>query len=199
MGENFRNNDELAMLNRLRQGDEKAFTSLFYAYKDKLYAYVYSFTKSSEAAEDIIQDVFMKLWHNRERLVGIDNLNAFLYRIAQNKAIDELRRFSRDTLAMDEMFSDDDNKQRVNTPIEEMISKEVLKTYREAVSSLPPQQQKVFVMHKEKGMSDKEIAEEMGIAYYTVKNHFRDALANIRSYLNANYPGLFIIIAAYFL
>ena len=190
---------ESDILYRLQNGDEEAFTSLFYAYKDKLFAYIYSFTKSTEAAEDIIQDVFMKIWNNREKLSEIENLNAFLYRIAQNRPIDELRRFSRDTLAMDEMLSDSEDNSEVTTPYEDMISKEVAKSYREAVNHLPPQQQKVFILHKEQGRPIQEIADEMNISYFTVQSHMKKAIANMRKYLSDNYPGLFIIIMAYFI
>jgi RNA polymerase sigma-70 factor (ECF subfamily) len=191
------NSIESDILYRLQQGDEAAFTSLFYKYKDKLFAYIYSFTKSTEAAEDIIQDVFMKIWNNREKILEVDNLSSFLYRIAQNRAIDELRRFSRDTLAMNEMFGDEENDSEADTPIEEMISKEVVKSYQDAVTHLPPQQQKVFVLHKEQGRSIQEIADEMNISYFTVQSHMKKAIVNMRKYLNENYPGLFIMIIAY--
>lgn len=191
------NSIESDILYRLKQGDEAAFTSLFYKYKDKLFAYIYSFTKSTEAAEDIIQDVFMKIWNNREKIMEVDNLSAFLYRIAQNRAIDELRRFSRDTLAMNEMFDEEEDDSEANTPIEEMISKEVVRFYQEAVTHLPPQQHKVFVLHKEQGKSIQEIADEMNISYFTVQTHMKKAIVNMKKYLNENYPGLFIMIIAY--
>jgi RNA polymerase sigma-70 factor (family 1) len=199
MSEVANNSIESDILYRLQKGDEEAFTSLFYAYKDKLFAYIYSFTKSTEVAEDIIQDIFMKIWNNREKLSEIDNLSAFLYRIAQNRAIDELRRFSRDTLAMNEMLGSDGEGAMVTTPYEEMISQEVAKSYREAVNHLPPQQQKVFMMHKEQGRPIQEIADEMNISYFTVQSHMKKAIANMRKYLNDNYPGLLIIIMAYFI
>jgi RNA polymerase sigma-70 factor (ECF subfamily) len=199
MIDNLNNDLKSDLLYRLQKGDEEAFTSLFYQYKDKLFAYIYSFTKSTETAEDIIQDVFMKIWNNREKLSEIENLNAFLYRIAQNKAIDELRRFSRDTLAMNELLCDDENKSVVTTPYEEVLSKEVAKSYKEAVNHLPPQQQRVFILHKEQGRSIQEIADAMNISYFTVQSHMKRAMANMRVYLNENYPGLFIIIMAYFI
>jgi RNA polymerase sigma-70 factor (ECF subfamily) len=83
---------ENQLLDRLRVGDQRAFTALFYAYKDKLYGFLLGITRSEERAHDLVQDIFLKLWKHRENLVDIDNLDAYLYSMAKNLAFDQLRR-----------------------------------------------------------------------------------------------------------
>ena len=176
--------------------DEKAFTSLFYSYKDKLYSYLLTLTQSEEEAEDVVQEVFLRLWNNRSSLANIDNINAYLFRAVKNHVIDESRRFANNLLKSSRELNEADNI-TTNTPIEELVSKEIKDKLHEAIAKLPKRQREIFLMHNEQGMPYAKIAEQLGISPFTVQNHIKKALKILRSYLSDNYPGLYLIIIAY--
>jgi RNA polymerase sigma-70 factor (ECF subfamily) len=79
--------DEKELLEQVAQGNEWAFNILFERHWDHLYNYMKRLTKSHEVAEEIVVDVFLKLWTGRELVPGIHNMDAFLFRVAQNKAM----------------------------------------------------------------------------------------------------------------
>lgn len=175
--------------------DERVFTSLFYAYKDKLYSYILRLTHSEQEAEDVVQEVFLKLWNNRNTLSEIDNMNAYLFRTAKNHIIDESRRFIRDVLMASQELSDEDGVE-LTTPIDKMLSEEMSKKLEIAISQLPDRQKDVFLMHNELGLSYEEIAKKLNISIFTVHNHMKRALKGLRAYLSKNYPEIYIIFLA---
>jgi len=178
------------LLLRLQNGDEKAFANLFYAYKDKLLSFAFSFTHSEAKAEDVVQEVFLKIWQNREKMSDVDNFNAYIYRIAQNYAIDELRRFSKETLSLTSHFSADEIV--INGPVEDLLNKEISQKIVEAVNKLPPQQKIIYTLHNEEGFKYEEIASQLDISVSTIRNHMSQAMRNIRKVLSLSYPNLFI-------
>lgn len=189
---------EAELLRRLAEGDDAAFERLFYMYKDKLYRFLLQVTHSKIKAEDVIQDVFLKLWQDRISATAIQNLNAYLFRAAQNHVIDELRRFSRQTLSLSE-YLDLEECSDSKTPVDALITKELREKLSEAVRQLPPQQQKIFTLHKEEGISHAEIARQLNLSVSTIQNHMRQALINLRHYLSHAYPGLFMLFLSGFM
>jgi len=187
---------ESALLLRLQQGDEEAFASLFYAYKDKLFGFALVLTNSAVKAEDLVQDVFMKIWQNRANLSGIENMNAFIYRVAQNQAIDELRRFSKETLAFSAEHLNEELV--VNGPVEHLLNKEIRQKISEAVDQLPPQQKRIYTLHHEDGYKYEEIASQLNLSVSTIRNHMSQAMGNIRKVLSYTYPGIFIYVSFLF-
>ena len=186
---------ETELLLRLQKGDESAFASLFYAYKDKLLNFSFSFTHSEEKAEDVVQEVFLKIWQNRDRIGEVDNFSAYIYRIAQNHAIDELRRFSKETLSVSSHFSADEVV--VNGPVEDLLNKEIRQKIDEAVNLLPPQQKNIYYLHNEEGLKYEEIASQLDLSESTIRNHMSQAMRNIRKILSLTYPSLPIYVFFY--
>ena len=166
---------ESELLLRLQNGDEKAFASLFYSYKDKLFSFLLGITKSEAVAKDLVQDVFLKIWQNRANASEIENFNAYIYFVAQNQEIDQFRKFSKELFSSVEFLN---LKEDVLTPdpVNTLINKEVREKINEAVNQLPPQQKKVFVLHNEYGFKHHEIAEQLNLSVSTTQNHMREAL-----------------------
>lgn len=179
--------DEEELLHRVSLGDTEAFTTVYYRYKDKLYGFVLGLTRSTDKSEDIVQDVFLKLWQNREQASEIDNLNAYLFRMAQNQFVDALRKFSKSIAIISEYKK---NKTENITPIDTLIGKELNEKIEEAIHSLSPRQRKVYCMHKEQGLPHAEIASLLNLSLSTIQNHINRAFANIRKYLAHSYPGV---------
>jgi RNA polymerase sigma-70 factor (ECF subfamily) len=184
------NGNELII--RVVQGDEIAFGQLFRQYKNKLYSFIFHLSGSATIAEDVLQDVFLKIWRDRDKLTGIDNFNAYLYRMAQNTAINVLRRQSREALLLNEV-------QRLAPQgvqgHELLAAKEVQTALQQAIGNLPPQQRKVYQLGQEQGLTYEQIAASLGISTSTVRNHMVQALKAIREYIALHFPSLLIYLA----
>ena len=189
---NLTKDRENALLQRMKKGDEKAFSELYHSYKNKLYSFLLGLVQDSSIAEDLFQDIFYKVWINREYISEVDNFNAFIYRIARNQAIDELRRFTKETLAFQNITETDHEKEI--DPFKDIENNEVIQKIDEAIGLLPPQQQKIYILHHRKGYSNEEIAQELNISVFTVRNHLVKANTKLREILSRSYPELFTLI-----
>jgi RNA polymerase sigma-70 factor (ECF subfamily) len=163
---------------RLKNGDSQAFTDLFNSYKDKLMRFLLRMTDSCEDAEDIVQDIFVKIFLERESLDKINNLDAYMFKMAKNRAIDFVRKF-----AKEETFTSDINI-TVESPEDMLLEREKQLTLQEAVDLLSPQQKRIYKAHREQGKPLKDIAIKMKLSLSTVQNTMNKALKNIYNYLN---------------
>lgn len=174
--------EEATLLIKLSKGSEQAFSRLFYAYKDKLFTFLYGITRSEEIAQDLLQDVFSRIWLHRAQATDIDNFNAYIYRMARNNAIDALRRFSKENSIISEItyletgISSQD-------PFEQLKARETMRKISHAVANLPDQQRTVYLLYKEKGYKPEQIATELNRSVSTVRNHLMQALNNLRRHL----------------
>ncbi len=162
---------EKEYLIRIADGDEKAFEVLLSKYSDLLGAYIYKLTHSRESAEEIVQDVFLKIWLNREALRSINNFQAWLYIVSKNSAINAVRKMVREKLDLSAMSLHD-------APDQENQSDwlaEKLSIVEKAITHLPPQQKKVYILSRKEGYSYKQIANEMNISTETVKKYLQHA------------------------
>lgn len=178
--------DDQYCLSKIKEGDEFFFNVIFEKYRNQLFIYLYKVSKSKEVAEEIVLDVFLKLWHGREAITEIKKLEAFLYSVAHNKAIDFFRAAKRSPIlqeavweAMSEISETDnaDARLRYNN-LQELIN--------EAISQLSPQRRKVFELRQNEGLSYAEIAVTMNLSTHTVRNHLAASIEFIREYLNKN-------------
>lgn len=188
-------NKEQELLMNIASGSEPAFKELFQAYRRKLFGYVFKITESREIAEDAVQDIFLKLWSVREALPAISNVNAYLHRMAHNYAYHGFRQLAKETLLLDQL-----RKQEVGdiyTPVQKLLSKEVATYIQGLVDRLTPQQRKVFLLSREEGLKQDEIARQLKVSISTVKKHMVDALAFLREEIRQNYSlyavALFVI------
>jgi RNA polymerase sigma-70 factor (family 1) len=174
--------EEKALLMEVSQGDEKAFRRLFDQYRQKIYSLSMHLTRSDVLSEEIVQDVFMKVWTNRNQLIQLDYFNAWLRTIARNTIISYLRSLTREKLALNKMEVVSENS---SSPTEDiMIEKEYRQILEEAIKKLPPQQKKAYLLSRQAGLKNEEIARQMGISIYTVKEYLHLALRFIRGYLD---------------
>lgn len=173
------------ILKRIANGEEKAYADLFAHFHGRLYEYIYRLTKNKEVAEELVLDVFLKLWQGKEVIAEIQNMDGFLFKIAYRKSIDFLRsavhnRKFADLAFLQLQVSDDED------PAAILMRREYDEKLREAIALLPPQRQKVFQMAKE-GKSYVEIAKELSISVNTVNKQVYEARAFIRSYIAKNF------------
>lgn len=162
------------------QGDQHAYKVIFDRYQPKIYSFAAFLTHSPFLAEEITQEVFLKIWQSRASLGGIENFQAYLKTIARNTAINHFNRLLIERKALGNLS--ENSKPREVLPDERIDEEKYERILEEAIDSLPPQQKKVYLMHRRDGMKQEEIARSLGISLYTVKEYMKNALATIRSY-----------------
>jgi RNA polymerase sigma-70 factor (family 1) len=188
--------DELLIL--LQNGNEEAFARLFNMYRGSIYTVACKFLKSPVLAEEIVQDVFLKIWFKRSEMGGIKDFNAYLFIMARNFIFDRIKKIAYETAAKvqlkDEPFCINDTEHLVR-------QHQCQQLLQQAIELLPPQQKKIYLLAKDNGMSHEKIASEMKLSKLTVKTHMSKALQNIRKYLSThlNMLSLLTLLINYFL
>lgn len=170
--------DENELLALASTGNEQAFATLFHTYKNKLYGYLYRITESNEITEDIIQEIFLKLWKDKSELIKITQFDGYLFKMAKNQTINAFKNAARQSLLLAEYFENQDIE--VNSTENMIQFDETQKLLKEIVESLPPQQKLIFKLSREQYLKHEEIAEMLNLSPSTVKNHIIQALSTIK-------------------
>jgi RNA polymerase sigma-70 factor (ECF subfamily) len=166
---------------RMMQGDELAFEKIYRLYSPKLYGNLLRLLKSVPQTEQILQDVFLKVWEYRSSIDPEKSFRSFLFKIAENKAYDFFRKAARDKKLEAELIA----LSTVNyTVLEEFVADdEKLILLKNAIDKLPPQRQQVFRLCKLEGRSYREVSESLGISQSTISDHIVKATKSIRDHL----------------
>lgn len=162
----------------LKEGDHAAFESIFLFYFSKVKYFINGFLKSGSDAEELAQDVFVKLWTNRQSIDPDRNFNTYVYISARNSTMNFLRqKYVRDSFAADRMRAGED-----------WVSGEDLVAAQEidllvdlALMKMPRQRKAIYEMNRREGLSNDEIAQRLNISKKTVENHMSLALKEIRN------------------
>ena len=174
---------EKELLRLAADGDEAAFIEIFNSYKNKLYSFLLRITKSEEQSLDFVQDIFMKLWINKANLSSIDNFSSYIFRAAQNQAINSFKRI----MAENCILKIKPVAHMTDDSIEANLEYKLLQTkLKEVVKKLPPQQRLVYTLSREQGLKHEEIAKQLNLSTSTVKNHMVQALKTIKEFLRNN-------------
>lgn len=171
--------NEIELILLVSQGDVKAFSLIFYHYKDKLYSYALRLTGEEELAEEMVQDVFLKIWLNREELKKIDSFDAYLYTVIRNKSYNAIKRRVHEAVILKELSRNMTELQ--NSTEETVIVNNYQKLLQQVINQLPPQQKLIYDLSRIHGLKHQEIAEQLQISKNTVKVHLVKALHTIRS------------------
>ena len=167
------------LVERLKAGDQFAFEVLFYKYKNKLKGFVVNLTSPNIDPDEIVQKVFIKIWLQKEKLDNEKSFSSFLYTIAKNEVIDQLRYSVNKKIYMvgDDLLADlDIGDQTGNDPQLEMEQK-----VDELIKKLPERRRQIFEMSRFEGLSYRQIAEQLDISENTVDTQIRKALNFLRA------------------
>lgn len=165
------------IIDRLILGDQDAFHEVFKAAYPKVYAFSLGFIKNVDDAEDIAQTVFVRLWTKREALASVSNLDSYLYVITKNTVLNHLA--SRKAFIVD-ISAVRDVGANMASPQEQIEAADLQLLIDMVVSNMPPQRQAIYRMSREEGLTNDEIARQMGLQKKTVENHLNLALKEIR-------------------
>jgi len=174
------------------RGDTDAFTRLFHLHKHKLYSFLLRLTGSPQMSEDIIQDIFTKIWMQRQQLPAIEKFGSYLFRMAQNHSINAFKKMAVETLALSALQPVGEH----NTTDTYLSEKETTALLQQALSRLSTQQKLVYTLSREEGLKYEEIAHRLNVSPSTVKNHMIIALRTLRETFNArpDMVGLLVIL-----
>lgn len=174
--------DEGAVLLRLKAGDADAYMQVYNQYAAPIYIYILRFVKIPSVAEDVLQDVFMKIWEVRERIDPEGSFQAYLYRISRNSVFKLMKKVAADeVLRLRIMQQLQQNTQDAELQV---LWKQYEELLNEAINQLPPQRQKVFRLCREEGKTYEEAAAELGISRNTVKEHMVYSMKSIKDYFS---------------
>lgn len=178
------NHSDEYFLIQTAQGDSAAFSQLFKKYSPKIYSLALYLTKSTSVAEEIVQEVFIKVWENRNQLNDINSFNAWLRTVSKNICYNHLRKMANEKIALLAFLKK--NSDAVSVPQDIVELKEFEAFIETAIQKLPPQQQKVFRLKKLGGKKTAEIAAELNISTHTVKEYLKIAQKTVRANVEMN-------------
>lgn len=178
------NSQDYELLQQLIEGDAQAFKDIYELYQDKIFAFAYKLTKQKDVADDMVQEIFIKLWEKRDQVKVELNFGAYLKKMTQNHIFNYLKKTSLDRKLQQTL------KQKLealqNSNADELMEKELQKVYSEAIETLSPQKKLIYNLSRTGDLSYEEIATQLRISRNTVRNQMVDAIRTIREYVTRN-------------
>ena len=168
--------EERRYLEALARDDRSAFDALYLKYAAKTEEFLYRMLKDHSEAEDITQDIFLKIWRNRTSIGAVDAFGPYLFRMARNAVYDRFdNRSVRENYARRASLLPE-----YELPDSAIDSRDLLLLIRMVVEKMPEQRRRIFRMSREEGLSNDQIAEQLSISRRTVENQISRALAELR-------------------
>ena len=166
------------LLSRLQNGDEKAFTAIYERYNKMLYVLAYKYLKDTFLAEDIVQQVFLKLWESRSLFVGSVHLRNYLYTMTKNLVLNGIRDNFSD---MEKNYAVIQNAPEFEDKLQSALEeKDLFQHFYKILAELPEQKRKVCLLKIRDNLSNQEVADKLHISVPTVKSHYSQAIKLLR-------------------
>jgi RNA polymerase sigma-70 factor (family 1) len=173
---------DLQLIDLLKKDDKHAFAEIYKRYAKMLADFTASKLFSLEDAQDIIHDLFVKLWEDRKQLYITSNLKTFLFTITRHRIIDKIRRnITREEYAV--MLQSLANAHQPNVE-QQIAAKELQQTIKNSLNELSPKVKEIYHLSREENLSIPEIAEKLELSEQTVKNQLSTALTHLKKSLS---------------
>jgi RNA polymerase sigma-70 factor (ECF subfamily) len=192
--------NENELLARVTEGDQQAFGIIFHHYRRKIYSYAFHLSGDSAQADELVQEVFLRIWLHRDKLPHILRFDNYLFTIARNQVFDMLKKLAKESdlrRQMAEILDPD-----AHSVEDQLLSRETELRLQRALDQLPPRQRLIFTLSRHQGMKHEEIANQLQISRHTVKTHLVQALKTLRHVLQSPGDGLIptiIVFLVYYL
>lgn len=178
---------EIANIVAMKAGDVRAFSWLYQRYHKPIHSNILKLVKSPEASVELLQDVFVSLWQNRDRINAQKPLGGWLFVVSYNRALNRIRKEIKESLVFVDEYPIDFGHNDVATHEEETFELQ-MQLLDEAVSELPKRKREVFCMCRYEGQSKKDVADRLGLSLRTVENYLKDANRMIKEYVWEKHP-----------
>lgn len=169
------------ILQRIADGNEQAFASLYNDFREKLLRFSYSITRSKQSAEEIVEDIFINIWCKRQDLPEIKNISVYLYTAVKNRSLNVLSKKTYDIITAPYDFLHIEFQRFGNTPFDLLVTREMMQQMNAAVEALPARCKMIFKLVREDGLAYKEVAEILNISAKTVDAQMAIAVKKICS------------------
>jgi len=180
----LRDEDKILVV-KVKNDDQMAFQQLFEKYAERIYYFSMRYIKNKEEAEEIAQEVFVRVWLRRHDLKEELSFSSYIFMIAKNALIDTIRRKQKETIFQDnikpntELYS--------SSSSDSMEYKELSTLIDKSIKDLPLKRKQIYQLSREEGLTYKQIAEKLNISIKTVETHMRLALQQLKKSVNENY------------
>ena len=182
--------EEKSLFESIQKGNEHAFEELFHLYYGYLCAFANKLIEDEVAAEEIVQDFFVKLWDKREKLNIESSVKNYLFRSVKNLCLNHIKHNNIKTAYARHVISEEANKDYGDNFVEPDLAKKI----EESIQSLPEKRRKIFRMSREEGLKYREIAEKLKISVKTVEAQMGVAIKTLREKLKDYNTFLFLLI-----
>lgn len=179
------------LLEKVAAGNEAAFSELYAIWQPRLSSFIFRITKSREVSAEIVQDVFLKIWVNREALLEVQNFKAYLFVVSKNQAINAFRKSMMELRLFQQLEVKLKNER---TELPEDMEASQLALLDEAIDKLSPRQKEVYLLHRQTRLTYQEIADQLGIGKESVKTHLELAVKSITKYLKSRIALITLIV-----
>jgi len=186
-----------ALVKRFINGDMKAFDSIYAVFNSGLQNFIFTLIKTETDTEDLVHEVFVRVWENRDKLRNAASFDSYLFTIAYNATISFLREKAKSTAYVDYIKS-------IQTPEDEpdftegLNREEIDEKINLLIEKMPPRQREVFEMRHTRNLSYKEIARALNISVNTVENHLAKAHKHLREDLGKDHLPVLLLIHLFF-
>jgi RNA polymerase sigma-70 factor (family 1) len=191
--------NENELLARITEGDQQAFGVIFHHYRRKIYSYAFHLSGDSAQADELVQEVFLKVWLHRDKLPHILRFDNYLFTIARNQVFDMLKKLAKESEFRRQMAGL--LNPNANSGEDRLVSRETELRLQRALDQLPPRQRLIFILSRHQGMKHEEIADQLQISRHTVKTHLVQALKTLRHILqfpgDGVIPTIIVLLACY--
>jgi RNA polymerase sigma-70 factor, ECF subfamily len=178
---------EKEIINNIKSGNEKAFEYLFKTYFDKLINYAKEILKNHDVAEEIVEDIFVKLWENRENVVIESSIQAYLYKSTYNACLNHFKHVKVENkyklFFYNHILPEKLNDQHHQYPLSDIITDEFDLLVQKAINNLPEKCKEIFIMSRHDELNNNEIAQKLKISVNTVKTQISRALNKLHALL----------------
>jgi RNA polymerase sigma-70 factor (family 1) len=175
--------NEAELLKLISNGDQDAFAVVYTTYLNNIYRYVYSICYTKETSEEIVQELFIKVWENRGNLVNVTSLKPYLYRSAKNLLLNHINRSKIELKVFDliELYK----REEVNaTTDSDLVYNDYYRIAQDAINLLPEKRRQIFRLRLNDDLSLDEIALRLSISKGVVKKQLYNGISFVRRYLN---------------
>src|ERR1700743_512806 len=174
---------ERELMQRCVEGDRQAFATLYSHYAPLLYKAIYPLTNKSKAdTEEIIQELFVKIWERRDNLLTIQSFRPFIFRLARNRVIDWYRK--NESKKNYCTFYGENHRDEAPSITDDLLFEEYYSIAMEAIAQLPPRQKQIFNLRHTDNLSLREIAATLQISLQAVKKQLYQATRFVKEYLH---------------
>ncbi len=181
------------LFQRVSESDEQAFSLVFDRYWPQVYGTTLHLTKQTELARDLSQDIFIRLWENRDRLSEVANPSSYVYTLSRNLVIDHLRR---------KVFTPSNTEFLLNyfqsgtaTPQDKMEFRELDDLLKKAIDALHGKVKEVFILSRDERLTHEQIAARLGISVVSSKTYIVRALQQIRKFMETHSDSQLLLMA----